>query len=99
MEKYINIKQLYQCETCSHHLSGKCDTWCECGESYRPAMVLLNIVEAEEVKHGFWEYNRHQAPHEKSYFCSLCAEGESDYGMDKYCSRCGARMDGKKEEE
>jgi hypothetical protein len=51
-----------------------------------------------EVVHGKWMFNRHQAPNEKSYYCSLCAEGESDYGRDNYCPNCGAKMDGKGDE-
>ena len=96
MEKYINIKQLYQCETCSHHFSGKCDTWCECGESYRPAMVLLNIIEAEEVKHGEWIYENWC-----EFRCSECGEWSNSKpykGREPYCPNCGARMDGKKVE-
>ena len=98
MARCIDIKQLYQCETCSHHFSGKCDTWCECGESYRPAMALLKIIEAEEVRHGEW-INNH---------CSVCGMtpiGEElwkhldidpprfEYCMD-FCPCCGAKMDG-----
>ena len=51
-------------------------------------------VEAVEVVHGRWVFNRGAAPNEKSYFCSVCAEGESDYGTDNYCPNCGAKMDG-----
>lgn len=72
-------------------------------ERWKPESEFANIIEAtptadvEEVRHGHWEYNRHQAPNEKLYFCSLCAYGESDYGMDKYCPHCGAKMDGGKD--
>ena len=40
---YINIHDLFRCETCHHHKNGKCDTWCEVGESYRPAMSALPV--------------------------------------------------------
>ena len=62
--------------------------------------VVLNILDGQptadvvEVRHGYWRYNRGQAPNEKAYFCSLCASGECDYGKDKYCHNCGAKMDG-----
>lgn len=49
MGKYINVDQLFQCETCFHHQGGECDTWCDHGEAYRPAMNKLKIVDAEEV--------------------------------------------------
>ena len=51
-------------------------------------------VDAVEVVHGRWEYNRGAAPSEKSYYCSVCISGESDYGTDNYCPNCGAKMDG-----
>jgi hypothetical protein len=51
-----------------------------------------NKADFVEVKHGEWVLNRHQAPDEKSYFCSLCAEGGSDYSIDNYCLNCGADM-------
>lgn len=95
---YINTEHLFQCNTCRYHNKSGCATLCDHGEQYIPDMKKIPEAEVEEVRHAHWEYNRHQAPHEKSYFCSLCAEGESDYGMDKYCSRCGAKMDGGKNE-
>lgn len=52
------------------------------------------IIKYPLVKEGKWEFNTHQAPGEKSYFCSVCAEGESDYGRDKFCPNCGANMNG-----
>ena len=51
-------------------------------------------VEAESIKHGKWVFNEHQSCNEKSYFCSECATGESDYGTDNFCSNCGADMRG-----
>jgi rubrerythrin len=45
-------------------------------------------------RQGEWKYNRNSAPYEKLYYCSLCAHGESDYGMDNYCPHCGALMKG-----
>ena len=50
------------------------------------------LMKATPVVYGKWEFNRHQAPNEKSYFCSICAYGESDYGTDSYCPNCGAKM-------
>ena len=65
---------------------GRC--LCECDTEDAPT------VDAVEVVHGWWEYNRGAAPYEKSYYCSVCIGGESDYGNDNYCPNCGARMDG-----
>ena len=53
----------------------------------------LNKDNFVEVKHAYWVLNKHQAEDEKSYFCSLCAEGGSDFGFDAYCNACGAKMD------
>ena len=92
---YIDTKYIGECETCRHHISGKCDTWCDHGECYRPNMSKIPTADVVEVKHGEWVFNRHQAPNEKTYYCSLCAEGESDYGRDNYCPNCGAKMDRK----
>ena len=54
------------------------------------------IIKYPIAKEGKWIFNTHQAPSEKSYFCSICAEGESDYGRDNYCPNCGANMRGKR---
>jgi hypothetical protein len=48
--KMVSVESLWQCETCFHHLSGKCNTWCDSGESYRPAYSKLNIIEAVPVE-------------------------------------------------
>ena len=61
-------------------------------------MAFRNKADVVEVRHGYWQYNRGQAPDEKAYFCCLCAYGESDYGKDKYCPNCGAKMDGERKE-
>ena len=55
-----------------------------------------NNTDEVNIKHAYWVLNKHQAADEKSYFCSLCAEGGSDLGLDNYCNYCGAKMDLKK---
>lgn len=75
MAKYINIDQLFKCETCRYHYYGGCDTWCDHGEAYRPAMSELKVVDAEEVvrcrdcKHSR-EINRTKLP--EKYFSNNC---------------------------
>ena len=49
MGQYIDIKQLFDCKTCFHLCDGQCDTWCDHGEAYRPAMSKFKVVDAEEV--------------------------------------------------
>jgi hypothetical protein len=34
MAKYVNVNQLFNCETCRHHKEDGCNTLCENGESY-----------------------------------------------------------------
>lgn len=47
MERYIKVDSLWKCETCFYHINGKCSTWCENGEAYRPHYGKLNIIEGE----------------------------------------------------
>ena len=86
MANMIDVNSLWKCETCYYHKNGKCDTWCESSESYRPAYSKLKVVEAVEVVHGEWT---------ELYRCSICGRYSLDCGRD-YCSNCGAKMDGKK---
>ena len=57
MAEYIDIKQLWNCETCFHHQNGKCSpsVWCDHGESYRPAYDKLKKADVVEVVHGYHE--------------------------------------------
>jgi rubrerythrin len=60
-------------------------------------VILDAIANAPEVKarpviYGEWKFNRGAARGEKSYYCSVCVEGESDYGNDGFCPKCGAVM-------
>jgi hypothetical protein len=45
---------------------------------------------------GEWVFNRGRTYGEPAYYCSLCLEGASEYGYDKFCSNCGAKMKGGK---
>lgn len=94
----IDVETLFDCDTCYHNQNGKCNTSCDAGESYRPAMSKLEIIEAEPVRHGRWI--------EKSTTieCSECGKEYSDeivhmcFGEDaelNRCPRCGAHMEGK----
>lgn len=44
VKRYVDVDELFKCETCFHHKKGGCDTWCESGESYRPSFDKLRIV-------------------------------------------------------
>lgn len=92
MEGYINVDQLFRCETCYHHVNGKCNTFCDIGESYRPAFSKLKVIDnVQEVKYAHWvltPLKKH--PNEFSIKCSLC--GESVLAMYNYCHGCGATI-------
>jgi hypothetical protein len=47
MMAYIDTKYLGKCETCRHHRSGSCNTFCDCGEEYSPD--LSKIPTADDV--------------------------------------------------
>lgn len=52
MARYIDAEHLFKCETCRHHRSGGCDTWCENGECYSPDMSKIptaDVVPINEV--------------------------------------------------
>lgn len=69
MARYIDIKYLGQCETCRHHRSGKCDTWCECGECYRPDVSKIPTADVVEVVRckdcEYWQDNNDGYPHKE----------------------------------
>lgn len=74
--------------------------------SYEDYVGLLKDVETSTnadvqlVKHGRWECIGHD---DKTYWyrCSVCGHEEHDNMTkhDKYCSSCGARMDGEQNED
>lgn len=89
MPRYVDVDDLFTCGTCFHNRFGKCTTYCDHSESYRPAHDKFTIIEAEPVRHGYWinaNYGRH-------YICSVCTRIYEIYGFD-YCPNCGAKMDG-----
>lgn len=55
-------------------------------------MGKTSAADVVEVVHGEWIFNRGQAYGEPLYFCSVCTDGGSEWGKDKYCPNCGAKM-------
>ena len=100
MKKYVELDSLWKCETCFHHRNGKCspNTWCEHGESYRPAYNKLKVVECDDVKHGHWFLLDECA--NAGVYCSVCSKKvyREHYAnvkpKSKFCPNCGAIMDG-----
>lgn len=49
-KEYIDTAQLFKCETCYHMGGdGKCNSYCDAGESYRPAFSKLKTADVVEV--------------------------------------------------
>ena len=61
-------------------------------------IVLLKFfitqATASRVRGGKWIFNRGRTYGEPAYYCSECSEGSSEYGYDKFCPNCGAKMKG-----
>lgn len=75
--------------------------------AFYPVEVMLSIesapaVDVQEIKHGEWKSFNSEDTLYGSYYYSACGHGQ-DIGMViplttefKYCSNCGAKMDGGK---
>ena len=101
MAEYVNIAQLWNCETCFHNRGGVigCITDCDHGESYRPARSKLKIADVAPVVHVRWEHD--SVGFDDFWRCSACREDwffeydpEAENTRVNYCPNCGARMDG-----
>lgn len=93
MLEYIEVDQMWKCETCFHHRSGKCALGmfgCDHGESYRPAYSKLKKADVAPVVHGRWIV-RHKGMN-NWVDCSECGTVGSPHW--KGCPVCLARMDG-----
>lgn len=90
----IDADALFKCDTCYHKQNGKCTTFCDSAESYRPDMSKLEIIEAEPVRHGYWIDKLGDG----DLYCSECgAVLEKHEHINHnlyYCYHCGAKMDG-----
>ena len=94
---YINTEHLYQCTTCKNHNKSGCATFCNHGEQYIPDMSKIPTADIEEVRHGEWIWTENgEEDYEQFWVCSVCKE--KSYIETKFCSDCGAKMDGGKKE-
>ena len=59
--------------------------------SMRPAFVDV-LLQAEEVRHGHWEYKPLWKGNEAKY-CECSACHHPAWWATDYCSNCGAKMD------
>lgn len=104
---FIDTKHLFECDTCRSHRNGGCDTWCECGEMYRPDMTKIPTADVEEVKHGYWATDEEDIEWGNSLkrkYCSVCKtrphfdKDKREFVLTARCPNCGAKMDGKDDE-
>ncbi len=74
-EEYIAVSQLFKCDTCAYQRSGKCTTWCEIGERYRPDMRKLKtadvapVVRCKDCKH-YTDFDAHNCKRLEFHFCN-----------------------------
>lgn len=101
--KLIRVDELWKCETCFHYRNGKCDMWCDTGESYRPAYSKFHIIDSEVVDycdaefapvvHARWISQEVLFSNGKLIEeCGNCMEWSADHNK-SYCPNCGATMD------
>ena len=58
---YIDTEHLFKCETCRSYRNGKCNTFCDAGESYSPSLTKIptaDVVPRGEVQEIFKEFDR-----------------------------------------
>ena len=63
----------------------------------RKALQMTPTADVQEVRHGRWIYTECEFNLPK---CSICGSHSHDAtyaDRDKFCSRCGAKMDGERE--
>ena len=101
---YIDTKYIGDCDTCRHYWDGfGCDTYCDNGGSYRPNMDKIPTADVVEVKHGEWKKISVASEHgygQVYYQHSSCEINSTELFQCPYerCPRCGAKMDGEKNE-
>ena len=103
MAEYIDIGQLWKCETCYHQRSNGCALGmfgCDHGESYRPAYNKLKKADVSPVVHGRLENIRNFGLENCYGYCNVCGAEHKSINPTalrlayRHCRWCGARMDG-----
>ena len=93
--RMIDMNTLWQCETCFHHYPNGCDTYCDHGESYRPAADQLTVIDPESLRpKGRWVNERVLVGGFNETWgldCSECGKTVKDH-KSNFCPNCGADM-------
>jgi DNA-directed RNA polymerase subunit RPC12/RpoP len=95
--RIIDADLMFKCETCRHHRSGGCNTYCDHGEEYSPDMSKLPPINPEDLRpRGRWIET------EEGTMCSECNKHPFEDGEfsianynGNYCPNCGANNGGK----
>lgn len=98
----------HECWACTHHATGKCDTFCDHGESFELREDVKNAptIEAKPVVHGEWNHKGEQNDflHCECAVCGYTTESYraiKEYGISStdyisyawhFCPKCGAEM-------
>ena len=92
------IEEMAKC--CPYHDNGKChptdNETVDCDLMCNMFGFMANLENAgyRKQSEGEWLFNRGRTYGEPAYYCSNCSEGGSEYGYDKFCPNCGAKMKG-----
>lgn len=92
--RIIDADLMFKCETCRHHRSGGCNTYCDHGEEYSPDMSKLPTIDPEDLRpKGEWIEREHEDERGDYvlFHCSRCDEPSAR--KKNYCSNCGAKME------
>ena len=95
MAEYIDIGQLWKCETCYHSGPYGCvlDLECDYGENYRPSFGKLKKADVAPVVHGRWVEIERSMLGSITYQCSACEHPMPFYNGYPHCPYCGSKMD------
>lgn len=84
---YIDTEHLFKCETCRFYRNGKCNTFCDAGESYSPNLAKIpaaDVVPRDEVTKIFEEIERNIFILETPYRLHCISSGFIEELKEKY---------------
>jgi hypothetical protein len=94
--KYENGTWSQQLFEVRNVVGNKVTAWMYYGEWSREVVLDATDLEpgekAEWLPYAEWVWNQGRGFGEAAYFCSRCANGESEEGTENFCPSCGAKM-------